>query len=347
MGVVIIPASLTQFNFFNINLLITLQEILRQCLIDLNNQDICNSLWALAHLGHAEQEIIEYLLKQAKSNVHTMTGQNISNLLWALQQFRYHDQEFMEMVENILLENRLDLSTQHVSNITLAFAEFGMHTDNKDKVVEVLVSSFLQNPRHNDQDICNFIYAVSLLNVPVETVQRLVDEFENMLQTRHARLVNIHARQLRRAQLEYQGKLVLSERLEQQGVDSSREFMRRRQSAPLSEFQAAVMPVVESEFGDVLMNVPLAGDEFISDIVVEGQNGKQVLIKLLTRNNYCINEPYMLTNRSQSMIRLLRNMGHEIVEVSELEWENAEGYREGVLQRIYDALNRTQDENQV
>ncbi|KAG1677590.1 hypothetical protein FOA52_014488 [Chlamydomonas sp. UWO 241] len=72
-----------------------LLEVAEPQLRDFNPQNLANTVWALATLGHYDGAFMAALLKAATPQLRTFNPQNVSNTLWALAVLGHIDDAFM------------------------------------------------------------------------------------------------------------------------------------------------------------------------------------------------------------------------------------------------------------
>eukprot|EP01026_Neomeris_dumetosa_P056435 TRINITY_DN5161_c0_g1_i6.p2 TRINITY_DN5161_c0_g1~~TRINITY_DN5161_c0_g1_i6.p2 ORF type:complete len:287 (+),score=16.75 TRINITY_DN5161_c0_g1_i6:1249-2109(+) len=273
---------------------------------------------------------VQVLLEQAKFGVRRMNHQCIANLMWSLKELRYYDKELLLTIEDLIInpKKNLKFTSQEVSNIILSFANFGL--ENKEGVLYVLVDQFLRNDKWFYQEYANLIYALAILQCPVELTQRVVNiidqDFENFTQDKS------ELKQLRRAQLIYACQnihLVLPQDLQLSSQMLIRKENQQRSNSSL-RFIKRVFDFVKSRYQYCQKQVKEC--EIIVDIVIYQGNAK-VALMVYTQDCFSINEPFFLLGRFSVYQSLLQWLGWKVVQVSLKNWWDGE-YRQQILNEI-------------
>jgi hypothetical protein len=76
----------------------TMMKVAAPQLHDFNPQDLSNTAWALATLGHADDAFVAALLEAAKLQLRDFTPQALSNTAWALAVLDHADNIFVVAV---------------------------------------------------------------------------------------------------------------------------------------------------------------------------------------------------------------------------------------------------------
>eukprot|EP01023_Acetabularia_acetabulum_P002613 TRINITY_DN11088_c0_g1_i4.p1 TRINITY_DN11088_c0_g1~~TRINITY_DN11088_c0_g1_i4.p1 ORF type:complete len:615 (-),score=59.10 TRINITY_DN11088_c0_g1_i4:108-1952(-) len=152
------------------------------------SQAISNILWAFAILEYENWDVLIQFLELANKMDKYFKPQEISNILWALKKLRLFDEQLITLLSNRILNASVCFKDQEISSILLAFADFSFYNE---KIVYQLVFQLLNihengfqiqknkkagmNMKRVAQALSNSVFALSILQAPVELSQKIVD----------------------------------------------------------------------------------------------------------------------------------------------------------------------------
>eukprot|EP01024_Parvocaulis_polyphysoides_P050600 TRINITY_DN4932_c0_g1_i1.p2 TRINITY_DN4932_c0_g1~~TRINITY_DN4932_c0_g1_i1.p2 ORF type:complete len:301 (+),score=37.77 TRINITY_DN4932_c0_g1_i1:89-904(+) len=266
-----------------------------------------------------------------------MKGQEVSNLMWALQQLRYYDEEMILLIEDNIMNNKdIDFNSQEISNIMLAFADLGLY--NKQKILEIMVKKFISNKFFKSQDWRNFLYALAVLDCPLNLSRKVVNKlFAQQDQNNISEnFREIQLRQIQLAQIFYNirgQKLDFPADLEQKSKKELQTYQKERMLLQNS-FLDVVFPIIKSHFDFAEERVLICDDQIQINIALQkvGENSK-VAIVTNTHQSYFVNIPEKVLGRIQHHIFLLEKLGWQVVEVGVFKWNN-ELYQQQIINEI-------------
>eukprot|EP01026_Neomeris_dumetosa_P074337 TRINITY_DN7721_c0_g1_i1.p1 TRINITY_DN7721_c0_g1~~TRINITY_DN7721_c0_g1_i1.p1 ORF type:complete len:561 (-),score=43.17 TRINITY_DN7721_c0_g1_i1:67-1662(-) len=305
---------------------------------DVAAQDISINLWALATMEFIDVNAIDCFIQYLKNHIEDITSsQSVSNIMWALKKLRYNDLEMFKMVEMIILKSNLQFNSQEISVILLAFSDFQM--SDKENVLSVLVEQFLKNNYRNVQDYVNVIFALSLLQCPIEIVQQVLNKFV----AEYGQKLNTFSvgqlSQVRRAQLEYLSinqSLFLPQEYEQICKEARQVEMKLRVQQPYP-FLSELFTFIKDKFENCQKRILVFDNELELNIeICQGEN--KIVILPLTKREFTSNQPQQLLGKTRSYRQLLSRLGWKVVGVNQMYWGDSR-YQEKMIANIQSKLN--------
>eukprot|EP01023_Acetabularia_acetabulum_P002169 TRINITY_DN10831_c0_g1_i3.p1 TRINITY_DN10831_c0_g1~~TRINITY_DN10831_c0_g1_i3.p1 ORF type:complete len:394 (-),score=29.03 TRINITY_DN10831_c0_g1_i3:23-1129(-) len=216
------------------------------------------------------------------------------------------------------------------------------HNQRMQKILWVLVSSFVQNTRRNQHDFSKFLLAISQMNFPAENIFKVIVAMQRDYQHCSRRYRDINFYQIRRAQLEYISRgqnLRINQPLTQKCIEKNKQYIKSNASKN-DYFFNQVFQFIKNQFPKVRKNVVVQSQEIpVQMELVQGQN--QIAIEACDQSCYAINEHEFLLGSVQANFELLERIGWKVVQVSCFDWERQE-YREEIIQKIRQACNTSE-----
>eukprot|EP01025_Chloroclados_australasicus_P052201 TRINITY_DN6078_c0_g2_i2.p2 TRINITY_DN6078_c0_g2~~TRINITY_DN6078_c0_g2_i2.p2 ORF type:complete len:233 (+),score=5.99 TRINITY_DN6078_c0_g2_i2:1452-2150(+) len=214
--------------------------------------------------------------------------------------------------------------------------------------IKKLGNALLEIEMHTSQTYTNSIYALSILNAPIEIVQKFVDRLISDKCFSLKAIPSIQLTQLRRAQLEFKSrnmKLKLPDNLQKLCISSAQERAKQQQHMK-NEF-LDTMYVYFQQTGIVCQKmVQILDGEINVDILVNGGKKRQIIIKVHVHKDYTmntVNSQVKILGRSQSAVDLLKRFNFKVVSVSALEWHSKKRYKNQVVKTVRNLVKQSNE----
>eukprot|EP01024_Parvocaulis_polyphysoides_P013750 TRINITY_DN1540_c0_g1_i4.p1 TRINITY_DN1540_c0_g1~~TRINITY_DN1540_c0_g1_i4.p1 ORF type:complete len:371 (+),score=33.55 TRINITY_DN1540_c0_g1_i4:103-1215(+) len=299
-------------------------------------------LWSFSNLQCNNIKIIKHLVNLMKERIFDLTPLEIANGLYALYTLKYYDKQLIQLIEQFILSEQFDNARgQTINNIIIAFLDFEL--ENKEKVLAKLVNLFLNYEKQNTQELINFIYAISILNCPINQTQLVVNKLiEQNAENDNYKFSSAGLGQLRRAYIEYASRnqtLIFPEKLQEQAKISLQNYVKDSiKENQNNVFFDDVRQKLSTQF-QISGNALIFEDcEFVQAIEIQGLGGNQkVAVFPIKSTLFWINRPNVMLGRTKYMMRLVERLGWKTIAVDKHSWKN-EQYRQNILNTIGESL---------
>eukprot|EP01025_Chloroclados_australasicus_P020007 TRINITY_DN2102_c0_g1_i4.p1 TRINITY_DN2102_c0_g1~~TRINITY_DN2102_c0_g1_i4.p1 ORF type:complete len:626 (+),score=67.10 TRINITY_DN2102_c0_g1_i4:91-1968(+) len=297
-----------------------------------------------------EVQAIEFVVNLAKERVQIMDGREIGNLAWGLRRLRYFDYYLLKAIAKTVKDNCFQFNTQIITNVTLLFADFGITFDklksaDLEDLVQVLVAEFLPCFERKNcylYSVANFIYALSLIQAPIELTQKVVDKVVERFggENQYSEFKLDEFNQIGRAQLQYSAyneKLVLPEELEKTCVRWM-QLEAKREQASRNSFCEEVYNHIKVLYPDAVYK-PLVHNEMLEVNIAIVKGDKKVAIQCISSKCFMLNLQGQMMGSTKAYYDLLKGFGWTVVIIRLQEWRRKIDYSRKSLKLIDNILN--------
>eukprot|EP01025_Chloroclados_australasicus_P008750 TRINITY_DN131_c1_g1_i3.p2 TRINITY_DN131_c1_g1~~TRINITY_DN131_c1_g1_i3.p2 ORF type:complete len:388 (+),score=36.09 TRINITY_DN131_c1_g1_i3:130-1164(+) len=328
--------SLAKIQFKNQKLINLLLSELQQNQ-QLQKQEIVIILWALAKLNHEIKNIglIQFLIDQAKLFFNQFNNQEIVILIWFLKQFRFYDHQILIEIQQLILNQKFNFNCQEICILCLAFLDLDFQLT--DESFQILINQFSENKQiKNYQDYCNFIFALSIFKIPINQVQKIVNQFLIQYQNQIENIPAKNKVQLRRAQLEYISinlYLEFPTDFEQKNKESNQFKVKKSAKIP-NKFIDKIYKLFQQNFDQCEKRVLVLDGELEIPILIKGKDNKKLIaVHPVFVSDFFVNDQLYILGGSKYYFLLLRGFGYEVIQVDGRQWDDKD-YQQETLKKI-------------
>jgi hypothetical protein len=177
----------------------------RPMLAQFNAQNLANSIWALATLGHHNQEFIDAWIDAARPRLGEFSAQDLVNIILALATLNHHDQEFEDTWIDAARPMLGQFTPQNLAASIGALARLNHHDQAFEDAWIRLAQTILD--QFSVENLADIIWALNALNhhdqafdnAWMEAAQPMLDQF-NLLDFYHTGAAMIRNNNLREEQ---------------------------------------------------------------------------------------------------------------------------------------------------
>lgn len=147
-----------------------------------NPQELSNTVWSFAKLNRYNQPLMHAFAKEATQRMgEFVQPQNLANLAWAFGKVAHFDAHLMSRVADQTVKLIKDLALQHFTNIAWSFACFGLAVPSLMTALVEEAGSRLATQRFNAQQLCNLLWALTILRqCTLELWEAIMERFEEL-----------------------------------------------------------------------------------------------------------------------------------------------------------------------
>ncbi|KAK9861764.1 hypothetical protein WJX84_008936 [Apatococcus fuscideae] len=146
-----------------------------------NPQELSNTVWALAKLGHYDAEFLEIVAGEAERRITEFSQQNLANTAWAFSKLSHFKVSLLDSIAKQAITVIEDLSLQHITNIMWTLASFHHIPPS---VSEVFVPELIRRTgqeQFNAQQLCNLLWSQAIMQVCTqESWDKLMAKFAEL-----------------------------------------------------------------------------------------------------------------------------------------------------------------------
>ncbi|KAG1673213.1 hypothetical protein FOA52_013093 [Chlamydomonas sp. UWO 241] len=305
--------ALATLGHADVDFVAALMEAAKPQLRNFTPQALANTVWAFATLGHADGAFMASLLKAAEPQLRDFTPRNLVNTVWALATLGHTDDAFMAALLKAATLQLREFTPQNLANLAWALAALG-HADGA-FMAALLKAATPQMRNFNPQDVANTAWALAALD-------HADDAFMAALLQQAAGMVRDLACAENRTQL-FLCMLWLKDQQSDVAVPAQlsaackRAWMEERSDALPSRVQLEVLAVVRQLPGcSGAASEQVTEDGLVSiDIAVQLLDGSRLAVEVDGPTHFLSNAPTVPNGATRLRNRLLEARGWRVVSV--------------------------------
>ncbi|KAK9842858.1 hypothetical protein WJX74_003528 [Apatococcus lobatus] len=128
-----------------------------------NPQELSNSVWALARLGHYDADFMEIVAGEAESRISEFSQQNLANTAWAFSKISHFRQSLLDAIADQAVAIFEELSLQHVTNIMWTLASFNHVLPCVSEIFVPKLVKRMGEEAFNAQQLCNLLWSEAIM----------------------------------------------------------------------------------------------------------------------------------------------------------------------------------------
>eukprot|EP01025_Chloroclados_australasicus_P007822 TRINITY_DN12625_c2_g1_i5.p1 TRINITY_DN12625_c2_g1~~TRINITY_DN12625_c2_g1_i5.p1 ORF type:complete len:498 (-),score=60.63 TRINITY_DN12625_c2_g1_i5:495-1988(-) len=323
---------------------------------ELGAQELGNLMWSLMHLGYNDEEIIVKMISRIINQHETFQFDllGLSNILSSLSDLGLPKSEKSVKFLILMLQKLKPLYAQEGTtfqapcNVLFSLALLEQPASLAEPILELLLKRLddpfgNQNESQKDGETQDYLLTdVLSLSSSSQQTQKPPQSQKQIDQSKYQQqLSEIQFVQLAHVWLYYkflQGvELKIPEFILEEGMRLKRNKVQNAQKK-VSRTVGKAFHSLQKEFSKIDLR-PAIEDGLMSVDIGFEQYDKKFGVQVCDKWKYFLNQPGRLKNKADVHVRVLREMGWEILVVQEERFRDEEGYRKQIMQRIYESIS--------
>ncbi|KAK9818101.1 hypothetical protein WJX72_007196 [[Myrmecia] bisecta] len=145
------------------DMLSTLADAMARRAGECNPQEVSNTVWAFAKLGHYNEALMDTFAREAESRIWEFSQQNLANMAWAFGKLSHFAPSLLDAVAKQALSMAQELSLQHVTNILWTYASFLHPVPGFYEALLAEIRRRLAQEQFNAQQLSNMLWSLCIL----------------------------------------------------------------------------------------------------------------------------------------------------------------------------------------
>eukprot|EP01026_Neomeris_dumetosa_P004681 TRINITY_DN11258_c1_g2_i3.p2 TRINITY_DN11258_c1_g2~~TRINITY_DN11258_c1_g2_i3.p2 ORF type:complete len:257 (-),score=26.61 TRINITY_DN11258_c1_g2_i3:736-1506(-) len=255
--------------------------------------------------------------------------------MWSLRKMRYMDQQFLSLVSSLIVNKKWTTFTpQNISNIMLTFADLGLKDQ---QVVGSLLQQFLIARGMNLQALSNLIYAMAVLESPVDQIQLVVQVLQMELQAQGVeKFKREELVMLRKAQLLMDKNITFKDEIETLAIKAAQEWVQEKIQLP-NKLLSDVHDILSTIFPETQQIVVIEDGELDVHMTITGAK-TSIVVQVLTQTAFTSTTPRIMLGTAKRHLEMLENLGWKVVYISTFDWRHT-FYQDEIIKRIERMVN--------